>query len=330
MLTSLSQNAVSHPGDHVVDLDLLQAFENGLDPSKPEAHLMASRVLGYGEISTVFELDDPAFQGFAFKRLSIFETAVELDEYLATYNEYHWLLEEKIGIHLPTHGYASFVNKNGRPVFYIIQEKVDSRTMAHHALMDCSQDEAVQLFAQVLQEFGKVIAFNTSQAKYQVALDGQISNWAVVQRDDAPIHLIYVDTSSPLYRIDGAEQLNSTLFLRPAPSFLRWALRIFLLDDVVNRYYDFRSVIIDLLGNLIKEDLEHLIPVFLPLANDFLQTEFVDPSPEPITEQEVVAYYNEDKKIWALYASLRSFDRFLHNQLFRKHYPYILPGKVDR
>ena len=330
MLTSLSQNAVNHPDNYVIDLDLLQAFEDGLDPSNPEAHQMPSRVLGYGEISTVFALDDPIFANFAFKRMSIFETAVELDQYLASYNEYHWLLEKKIGIRLPTHGYASFINRNGRPIFYIVQEKVESETMGQNVLANCSEEEAVNIFAQVLQQFGKVIAFNAEQDQYRVALDGQISNWAVGQDGGEPLHLLYIDTSTPLYRVEGIEQLNPTLFLRPAPSFLRWILRIFLLEDVVNRYYDFRAVIIDLLGNLHKEALGHFIPLFIPIANDFLQKELVDSNPQPISESEVNAYYNEDKKIWALYASMRSLDRFLHNQLFRKHYPYILPGKVNR
>ena len=40
------------------------------------------------------------------------------------------------------------------------------------------------------------------------------------------------------YRIEGAEQLNAELFLRSAPSFLAWILRLLFLEDVVDRYYD--------------------------------------------------------------------------------------------
>lgn len=330
MLAPLSQNTVSHPVDYEIDLDLLQAFEDQLIPSDPETHKMLRRVLGYGEISTVFELAEPVFSGFAFKRMSIFETAVELDGYLATYNEYHRLLQEEIGIQLPTHGYASFINRNGRPIFYILQEKVDNDAMGHNALSKCSDAEAVQLFAQVLQAFGKVYAFNEAQDKYRVGIDGQISNWAIVQNDNAQASLIYIDTSTPIYRNRGVEQLDSNLFLRPAPSFLRWILRLFLLQDVVNRYYDLRQVIVDLLGNLHKENLGHLVPLFVPIANDFLDNDLASLQATHITEEEVAAYYDEDKKIWALYANMRRLDRFLHNKLFRKHYPYILPGKVKR
>jgi len=262
--------------------------------------------------------------------MSIFETAVELQEYIATYDEYHLLLEAKIGIKLPSHGYATCVSKNGRPIFYILQEKVSSQTIGHNALATLSADEAIGLFAQVLHEFSKVHAFNQAQDKYEVAIDGQMSNWAIVQNADAPSHLIYIDTSTPIYRISGIDQLDPTLFLRPAPSFLRWILRLFFLEDVVNRYYDLRQVIVDLLGNLHKENLAYLIPAFIPIANDFLNTDLASLRPAPITENEVKAYYDEDRKIWALYAHMRRLDRFLHNHLFRKQYPYILPGKGKR
>jgi len=330
MSTSLRQNTIRHPDNYEIHLDLLQAFEDELNPSDPEIHKMLRQVLGYGEISTVFELAEPAFAGFAFKRMSIFETAVELQEYLATYDEYHLLLKEKIGIKLPTHGYAACVNKSGRPIFYILQEKAGSETIGHNALSTLSVDEAIGLFAQVLHEFGKVYAFNQAQSKYEVAIDGQMSNWAIVQNDDATSHLIYIDTSTPIYRISGIDQLDPTLFLRSAPSFLRWILRLFFLEDVVNRYYDLRQVIVDLLGNLHKENLAYLIPTFIPIANDFLDTDLASLRPAHITENEVKAYYNEDRRIWALYANMRRLDRFLHNHLFRKQYPYILPGKGKR
>jgi hypothetical protein len=319
---------VRHPAGVEIDMDLLRRFEDGLNPSAPETHAIPSRVLGYGEISTVFEIETAPFAGFALKRLAIFETAVELDAYLTIYDEYHWLLEEEIGILLPPHGYAAFENKNGRPIFYIMQQKVDGRAIGNHALATLSPSDAAILFRQVLQEMNKVWAYNQAQTTYQVALDGQISNWAAAPFDPTQSTLLYIDTSTPLYRINGAEQINAELFLRPAPSFLRWILRRFFLDDVVARYYDVRRVIIDLLANLYKEQLPHLIPDFLHIANEFLAAEMPDLS--PITQAEVDAYYREDKQIWSLYAAMRQLDRWLHRRVFHKQYPYILPGKVHR
>ncbi len=40
-----------------VDIELLKEFESGLDPAHPEQSRIPARVLGYGEISTIFEID---------------------------------------------------------------------------------------------------------------------------------------------------------------------------------------------------------------------------------------------------------------------------------
>ncbi|HUM68169.1 MAG TPA: DUF6206 family protein, partial [Chloroflexota bacterium] len=224
MMAFSTDRTVRHPAGVEVDLDLLRRFEDGLNPTAPETHAIPSRVLGYGEISTVFEIEVVPFAGFALKRLAIFETAVELTAYLTIYDEYHRLLEKEIGIHLPTHGYAAFENGNGRPIFYIMQQKVDGRAIGNHALSTLSPTDAAILFRQVLQEMNKVWAYNHSQTTYQVALDGQISNWAAAPFDPAQSTLLYIDTSTPLYRKNGVEQINAELFLRPAPSFLRWIL----------------------------------------------------------------------------------------------------------
>ena len=119
-MTHSTDRYVRHPAGMEIDLDLLRRFEAGLNPNAPESNAIPSRVLGYGEISTVFEIETAPFTGFALKRMTVFETAVELDAYLAAYDEYHRLLEEEIGIQLPTHGYAAFTNKDGRPIFYIL------------------------------------------------------------------------------------------------------------------------------------------------------------------------------------------------------------------
>ena len=82
-----------NPAGYEIDFDLLQDFENGLDSIHPERSQVPCRVLGYGEISTVFEIHADTFDGLAFKRMSIFETVDELSEYIVTYLEYNRLLD---------------------------------------------------------------------------------------------------------------------------------------------------------------------------------------------------------------------------------------------
>ena len=49
-----------------------------------------------------------------------------------------------------------------------------------------------------------------------------------------------------------------------------------------------------------------------------------------IALKDVRAYYREDALIWRLYLSMRRLDRFIHQYILRRRYPYILPGKIKR
>jgi hypothetical protein len=128
---------------------------------------------------------------------------------------------------------------------------------------------------------------------------------------------------------DGQEQLDPELFLRSAPSFLVWILRLFFLEDVMTRYYDFRRVAVDLIANFYKEQRSELIPELIHEVNSLLFPEGLKGEVEPITLEEVRGYYREDALIWRFYLAFRKVDRTLHKLLGRV-YPYVLPEKIQR
>jgi hypothetical protein len=168
-----------------------------------------------------------------------------------------------------------------------------------------------------------------------VAIDGQISNWSVDGFDtESPgvgqARLWYIDTSTPLFRVNGVEQLDPELFLRNAPSFLVWILRLLFVQDVVDRYYDPHLVAVDLAANFYKEQRPELIPGVVDVVRDFFEGEAAELEVAPITAEEVRSYYREDALIWTLYLSMRKVDRFLRLRLLRRGYPYILPPKIER
>ena len=316
-----------------IDRDLLHQFEEQLDPLCPEAGKITAKVLGYGEISTVFAIGD---DDLAYKRMPIFQADGELQAYEHIYDEYNRLLVEDIGIQIPPYGRVSLISEGERPVLYIVQQKLNPDSIGDHAMQMLGREDVLRLVRAVLFELKKVWSFNHTQVGLDVAIDGQISNWSIQGFDpdhpafDPDIDLLYLDTSTPLYRIDGVEQLDAELFLRSAPSFLAWVLRRFFLDDVVGRYYDFHRVVVDLIANFYKEQRSELVPDLIDLANDFFTTEAAALNVEPITLEEVQAYYREDAFIWRLYQGARRLDRWLHTTLLRKPYPYILPGPVTR
>lgn len=132
------------------------------------------------------------------------------------------------------------------------------------------------------------------------------------------------------YWMLGIDAMDAELFLRSAPSFLVWILRLLFLEDVVNLYYDFHRVAVDLVANFYKEQRPDLIPEVIGVVNDFFTYEASGLDVEPVTEKEVRSYYREDALIWSLYLSMRRLDRLIRTRLLRQEYPYILPGKIKR
>lgn len=319
-----------------VDPQILRDFEQGLDPQHPERSRVPARVLGYGEISTVFTIEVDGLRHLAFKRLPIFRTVSEMERYSAVHEHYTSLLEEQAGLHLPPHGHVAFVTPAGRPVYYIIQQQMPAPSIGNRAIHVLPLPDTLALVRRVLDELRRVWEFNRRQSDIQLALDGQISNWSLQGFDpqqpafNADTVLWYLDTSTPLFRVAGVEQLSPELFLRSAPFFLAWALRLFFLKDVVDRYYDLRRVVMDLVANFYKEQRPDLIPHVLGVVNDYFATSLAAWNIQPITEAEVRSYYREDAFIWSFYLTARQTDRFLRTRLLRREYPYILPEHIQR
>lgn len=57
-----------------VEREFLREFEENLNPAKPEKSKVPIRILGYGEISTVFEIPLEGYSNIAFKRIPMFRS----------------------------------------------------------------------------------------------------------------------------------------------------------------------------------------------------------------------------------------------------------------
>ncbi len=320
-----------------INVELLRQFEKKLDPRFPERSEIPARVLGYGEISTVLEIGTGSERNLAYKRLPMFRTEQEAESYEALYQEYIHVLQERIGLQVAPSDVVRLVDEQkGRIVVYIVQEKLPFEAIGHRAIHHLLAGDVKKLVLAVLRETAKVFDFNRQHGdRLKVGFDGQISNWAIANFDpqapelDDKIELVYFDTSAPFVCKDGTEQLDPELFLRSAPSFLVWILRLFFLEDVMTRYYDFRQVTVDLVANFYKEQRSDLVPDLVDTINGFFSAEIRDSGFKPVTVDEIRAYYREDAWIWRLYLAFRKADRSLH-RLLGKNYVYILPEKIKR
>jgi len=323
--------------DMKIDLALIHQFENELDPQNPENGNVPSRVIGYGEISTVLEIGAGDSKNLAYKRVPIFQSELEVEHYETLYKEYIQTMRERMGIQVIPSNIVRITNKrHKRTVVYIVQEKLPAESIGHKVIHHLEGSEINRLVLAVLEELTKVFDFNKhNQGKLELGIDGQISNWAIMDFDSnaktlgEKINLIYFDTSTPFTRKDGKELLDAELFLRSAPSFLVWLLRWLFLEDVMTRYYDFRKVSIDLIANFYKEQRPELIPGLVDTVNGFFAAQIRDGGIKPLSVEEIKSYYQEDAMIWRLYLAFRRIDRSIHN-LLGKYYPYVLPGNIKR
>ncbi len=320
-----------------INAQLLREFEKGLDPRFPENSAIPAKVLGYGEISTVLEIGTGSERDLAYKRMPMFRTEQEAKDYEALYKEYIQVLEDRIGVRVVPSSIIRLIDEDkGRVVVYIVQEKLSPGAIGNKAIHHISPDDVRKLVIAVLREMRKAFDFNRKhEGELEIGFDGQISNWAIVGFDpetprlDGEIELVYFDTSAPFMRKNGKEQLDAELFLRSAPSFLTWILRLFFVQDVMTRYYDFRQVAVDLVANFYKEQRPELVPDLVDAVNGFFSAEIQEGGFKPISAKEVRAYYQEDAWIWRFYLAFRRIDRSLH-RLLGKDYPYVLPGKIKR
>lgn len=315
------------------DRALLETLERTIDPRHPEAGPVRAKVLGYGEITTVLALEDAA--GICVKRMPMFASAAELADYSRLYHEFLALLHDRIGVRAVPSRLVEVGRHRGMIVLYIVQQRLDADCVVQRLLGGLDATGLAALLRSALGEAEKVFRFNAEQhGAVALAIDGQLSNWGLRDAADAErlrrgetVPLDYIDTSTPLMRIDGREQLDSELFLRAAPPWLRPLLRRFVVAETIGRYYDRRAVAIDMIANLIKERRADAVPMLVAVANDFLAE--AAPETAPLSATAIADYYRSDARIWRLYLGARRIDRATRS-LLGKPYPYVLPAKVHR
>jgi hypothetical protein len=263
-------------------------------------------VLGYGEISTVLELTVDGVP-YACKRLPPFPAGA-VGPYRRVCAAYLDALAERGIVAAPST--IETVPSGDDEAVYCVQPiesllLVERLRSADGTAAASLADRLVDVIADAIDD--------------RFGLDAQVSNWALDGNGD----FVYLDVTTPLIRdADGTEMLDTDLFIASLPAFLRPGIRKFVLPEILSHYYDARAALVDLLGNLKKERLEHLSDAFLAAAN-----RRVDP---PITRKELDRYYRSDALMWEVLQRLRRADRWWQRRVRRRGYPFLLPGKVDR
>jgi hypothetical protein len=266
-------------------------------------------VLGYGEISSVLALRSGE-TGAACKRLPPFPSEGAFEAYRSCF-EAQLGAFEACGIPVLATELHRVARPGAGPMAYCVQPLVEEESLMPHRLARHPGDSGRELLERVLDlALGYVSPTR--------GFDAQLSNWAVVAGG-----LVYLDVSTPLLRDkEGRERLEVDVFLASLPWALRGLVRRFMLRGILDAYYSPRGVVVDLLGNLIKEGLGERLPELVPVAARRLG--------DPVSVEEVRRHYARDARSWRLLQRLRRLDRVWQRSVRRRPYPFLLPGPVER
>ena len=267
-------------------------------------------VLGYGEITTVLawpEADGP----MACKRLPLFESSQRIDMYRQRFDQYLTALAAR-GVSV-VESSLQVVPTTGGIAVYIVQPTIEPALLGPAALREMSEREGRAFLTEIVEAIATV-------ASPTVGLDAQLSNWARVDGD-----LLYFDVSTPMLRDEqGRDLLDTELFISSLPPFLRPVVRHLLLGSLLDQFFEPRSTALDFAANLYKEELGDWVPMVIELANERLGA-----SP-PLTVQEARRYRRRDARTWEMLQRMRRMDRAWQQRVRRRHYPFLLPGRINR
>ncbi len=312
-----------------VDIQILEQFENLLNPAFPEKSGIPPKILGYGEISTTFCID--AMPDIAFKRMPPFDHPDQIQAYKTAVDQYFAILTEQCGIPVSAYAFYEIKNRFKEHILYVAQPRLSSESIGNFILQKNSQAKMEIMVSRITHYLLCLRQWNLNHMPHRsIALDGQISNWSFDFANPNQIQVVYFDITTPLFRIDNKEQLDTEIFLKSCPSFLVWLVRWRFLQEVLDRYYDTRAVLIDLVANFHKEKKPDLIPEALRVIHHVLEEKGLSGQIKPISRSEVDDYYKNDAFIWSLFLALRRMDRVFKTNILRKRYNFILPGKIQR
>ena len=120
----------------------------------------------------------------------------------------------------------------------------------------------------------------------------------------------------------GRTRLDLGLLVRPFPAPVRPIVRRVVAPGIVAHFHEPRYVLVDMIGNLLKERLDTFIDPAIALANRYAQP--------PIDRDEIERFYRSDARTWEALLRLRRADRWWQQKVRRRTYPFLLPGPIER
>ena len=281
----------------------LGALEDDVVAALAAADPSGLTLLGEGEITLVLAGGHDG--AWACKRLPPFVTSDAADRYAATVERY---LEElnRRGIDVVDTTVRRVSGADGRTVLYCVQPVLPADALA---VAVARRDPDV---GRTMLE--RIVDLVLGSVDDRFGLDAQLSNWAVIDG-----RAVYLDVTTPLLRDDtGADLLDTGVFLASLPWLLRPVIDRFVVPGIVDRYHDPRVVVLDLASNLLRERLDHLVPVVVEASSGRIASELDD--------DEIRRDRRLDALTWGALQAVRRLDRTWQRRVRRRAYPFLIPS----
>lgn len=243
-------------------------------------------------------LRSPDLPGLILKRLPPFSSKERTALYARSVDAYAQLLQTPIGLTVLPHECVEVEGEAG-PVLYIVQPACDRSTIGDRMLLDADDASMTKALQTVLRESLRVWHRNAIEREIQghdsqIGLDARLSNWSIDLAGEHP-RAIYFDTGTPFIRRLGRDRVDPEIFPDHIPSARSsfWSRRK--PEEELSRYYDLRTVIIDLLAELGAVAPTRLDSA-LRQANAFLSGEAEDLGEPPIEADQLKKVVKIEKK----------------------------------
>jgi len=258
-------------------------------------------VIGAGELTCVL-----GWRGLACKRLPPSDSATRIEAYGALVGRYVGELVEA-GVPVAPTEFVTLPYDDGSAVGYVVQPRVpasDLLPVRASTLGDLDLGTTVN----------QIVEFVDRTLGAGLGIDAQLSNWALV--DDVPTLL---DVTTPMVRDEaGRDLLDTGIFLATLPIGIRQVVSRFMVDDLLEKNFDRRSIFLDLVGNLENYGLADRTGLVLDVVNDGLRPK--------LSLREIQAYRRSERWTWrAMRWALRA-EQGWRTRVLRQTAQHLLPS----
>jgi hypothetical protein len=299
----------NHHGLREVPSFDLAELEDRFQHAFVTGHSDGLEVIGAGEMLPVIGWTTP-FGRIACKRLPRFRDHLRLEKYAKVFHDYLRELTEA-GVDVVPTTLLRLEGDAAEPVAYAVQPRLDEAELLPVLFRDGDRELIPGILDQVFTAIQHVLDRG-------IGIDAQVSNWA--WHDGV---LLYFDVTTPFLRDEaGAHRLDPSAFTASLPWVIRGLVTGPIGKKIMDAYFDRRTVVLDLLGNLIKERFRDLLDDGLRRANRLLD--------RPVTIGDVERYYARDARLWGTLQRLRRWDRAWQINVRRRPYRQLLPEGIER